>query len=202
MQFAVDRFCGYTGWPVGHAYILAQDSSRQLVSSVWHLKSPEKFTTLRKVTNSTVFTTGIGLPGRVLANGRPAWIVDVTKDTNFPRAELAQDIGVKAAFGFPVLISKEVVAVLEFFSDTPHEPDEALLETMAHIGTQLGRVIERKRYEEQLIHNAVHDPLTQLPNRVLFLERLAQALARARRRKNYLFAILFIDLDRFKLVND
>ena len=202
MQVAVDRVCSYTGWPVGHAYILAQDSSRQLVSSVWHLKSPERFATLRKISNNTIFTTGVGLPGRVLASGSPAWIVDVTKDNNFPRAKLAQDIGVRAAFGFPVLIGKEVVAVLEFFSDIPREPDEPLLEAMAHIGTQLGRVIERKRYEEKLIHNAFHDSLTQLPNRALFLERLAQALARAKRRKNYLFAVLFIDLDRFKLVND
>src|SRR5438093_6973261 len=88
MQVAVDRVCGYTGWPVGHAYILAQNSSRQLVSSAWHLKNPEKFATLQTVSNTTVFTTGIGLPGRVLASGSPAWIVDVTKDSNFPRAKL------------------------------------------------------------------------------------------------------------------
>ncbi|MEE9234305.1 MAG: response regulator, partial [Candidatus Acidoferrales bacterium] len=51
-------------------------------------------------------------------------------------------------FGFPVLVGKEVVAVLEFFSREALEPDKALLEVMAHVGTQLGRVIERKRQEE------------------------------------------------------
>lgn len=56
--------------------------------------------------------------------------------------------------------------------------------------------------EEQLIHAAMHDALTGLPNRILLLERVDQALQRAKQQQDYLFAILFIDLDRFKLVND
>ncbi|MBW4639133.1 MAG: EAL domain-containing protein [Gloeocapsa sp. UFS-A4-WI-NPMV-4B04] len=63
-------------------------------------------------------------------------------------------------------------------------------------------IAHRKQSEEILRHNAFHDRLTNLPNRVLFMERLARALKLKKRRKNYLFAVLFIDLDRFKLVND
>jgi len=63
-------------------------------------------------------------------------------------------------------------------------------------------VIERKQAEAQLLHNALHDQLTGLPNRTLFMERLEHALQLAKRRDNYLFAVLFLDLDRFKLVND
>ena len=63
-------------------------------------------------------------------------------------------------------------------------------------------IIERKRVQEQLLHLAVHDPLTSLPNRTLFLERLAQALNRSKQDADYLFAVLFIDCDRFKVVND
>ncbi|MFJ1260301.1 putative bifunctional diguanylate cyclase/phosphodiesterase [Cupriavidus sp. CuC1] len=73
---------------------------------------------------------------------------------------------------------------------------------MAQIGTQLGRVVERKRAEDQLIHDAFHDPLTGLPNRALFADRLARAVARSHRHRGLVFAALFIDLDRFKLVND
>jgi len=76
------------------------------------------------------------------------------------------------------------------------------LETMALVGNQLGRVIERKKYEEQLLHNAFHDALTDLPNRALFLNRLAVSLARMKREEDYLFAVLFLDLDRFKVIND
>ena len=63
-------------------------------------------------------------------------------------------------------------------------------------------ITERKRAEELLAHNAFHDPLTNLPNRALFLDRLQQAVARARRHSDYRFAVLFIDVDDFKLFND
>ncbi len=68
---------------------------------------------------------------------------------------------------------------------------------------QLEREItEHKRTQEQLRQMAFHDPLTDLPNRALFLERLEQAINRAKRRSDYLFAVLFLDCDRFKVVND
>jgi len=63
-------------------------------------------------------------------------------------------------------------------------------------------ITERKRAERQLLHDALHDSLTGLPNRALFLDRLGSALKRAQRRKHYAFAVLFLDLDRFKVVND
>jgi diguanylate cyclase (GGDEF)-like protein/PAS domain S-box-containing protein len=61
---------------------------------------------------------------------------------------------------------------------------------------------ERKRAEDKIIHQAYHDALTHLPNRTLFRDRLEQSLAFSRRMKHKKVALLFIDLDRFKLVND
>lgn len=63
-------------------------------------------------------------------------------------------------------------------------------------------VTERKQFEERLMHAAHHDALTHLPNRTLFMERLGQLVARARRRTQYRFALFFLDFDRFKSVND
>ncbi|MEP0872054.1 EAL domain-containing protein [Trichocoleus desertorum AS-A10] len=63
-------------------------------------------------------------------------------------------------------------------------------------------ITERKWMEAQLVHDAYHDALTGLPNRVLFMDRLKQAIARTKRRSNYAFAVLFLDLDRFKVIND
>jgi diguanylate cyclase (GGDEF)-like protein/PAS domain S-box-containing protein len=60
----------------------------------------------------------------------------------------------------------------------------------------------RKTAEEKLLHEAIHDVLTGLPNRALFMDLLGRSLARSRRRKGYLFAVLFLDLDRFKVIND
>ena len=63
-------------------------------------------------------------------------------------------------------------------------------------------ITERKQGEAQLRHNALHDVLTGLANRVLFMDRLGQASERAKRSQDYLFAVLFLDLDRFKVIND
>jgi len=64
------------------------------------------------------------------------------------------------------------------------------------------RELKRKQWEEKLVHTAFHDALTDLPNRLLFLDRLGLCVTRARRRPEYLFAILYMDLDRFKMIND
>jgi PAS domain S-box-containing protein len=63
-------------------------------------------------------------------------------------------------------------------------------------------ITERKRAEETLAHNALHDTLTNLPNRTLFLDRVRHVLALSQRHKSYKFAVLFIDLDEFKVFND
>ncbi len=63
-------------------------------------------------------------------------------------------------------------------------------------------ITERKVAEEKLMHDALHDPLTNLPNRLVFMDRLGQAIKRSKRNSNYVFAVLFLDLDHFKLVND
>ncbi|HYY96234.1 MAG TPA: EAL domain-containing protein, partial [Pyrinomonadaceae bacterium] len=63
-------------------------------------------------------------------------------------------------------------------------------------------VTERKLIEERLLHDALHDGLTGLANRALFMDRLGQSVERAKRHRDYSFAVFFLDLDRFKLVND
>lgn len=63
-------------------------------------------------------------------------------------------------------------------------------------------IIERQKAEQQLIHDALYDGLTTLPNRTLLMDRIERALQHAQRNPNHLFAILFIDLDRFKIIND
>jgi PAS domain S-box-containing protein len=63
-------------------------------------------------------------------------------------------------------------------------------------------ITERKRAEEMLAHNAFHDGLTNLPNRALFLDRLQHTLTLSKRHPNYKFAVLLIDIDEFRLVND
>ncbi|MBT6231152.1 MAG: PAS domain S-box protein [Candidatus Scalindua sp.] len=150
-QPILNEICDYTGWPIGHAYIISKDDSNLLEpTTVWHLKDSSRFAGFRNVTEMTKFAKGIGLPGRVLARGKPHWIVDVTRDNNFHRLEIANDMDIKSAFAFPVMVGTKVVAVLEFFSTEVAELNQQFLDIMADVGTQLGRVVERKSIEKEL----------------------------------------------------
>ncbi|HYO63538.1 MAG TPA: EAL domain-containing protein, partial [Pyrinomonadaceae bacterium] len=71
-----------------------------------------------------------------------------------------------------------------------------------HVIFQIQDITDRKRAEERLLHDALHDALTGLPNRALFMDHLRLAVERARRRESRQFAVLFLDLDRFKVIND
>jgi predicted signal transduction protein with EAL and GGDEF domain len=197
LQSAVDAVCAHTGWPVGHAYLRERSSGDLVPGTSWHIEGAHQFDAFRSTTERTTFSGGVGLPGRVLATGRAAWITDVTTDANF----LRKNLGVRGAFAFPIHADGEMNAVLEFFSPSAVAPDPALLDVMAQIGRQLGRVVERIRAQEQIAHQATHDILTGLANRLLFLDRLELALARARRHGS-VAALLFLDLDRFKDIND
>lgn len=73
---------------------------------------------------------------------------------------------------------------------------------MPNLIFQLQDITDKKIAEEKLQHEATHDGLTGLPNRKHFMSRLSEALAIARRNPNYKVSVLFIDLDRFKFVND
>jgi PAS domain S-box-containing protein len=151
LQAGIDQVCAYTGWPVGHVYVVDGPSSQELVpTAIWHLDRPEEFESIVRVTQATRLAAGMGLPGRVLARKEPLWIMDVTWDHNFPRVKAAKNIGVKGAFAFPVLTQGGVVAVLEFFTSEPKEPDELLLTAIVQVGIQLGQVFERKRAEAEL----------------------------------------------------
>lgn len=63
-------------------------------------------------------------------------------------------------------------------------------------------ITERKAVEQQLMYDSLHDAMTGLPNRALFLDRLGQAIEYCKRRKEYTFAVLFVDIDQFKVIND
>jgi signal transduction histidine kinase/AmiR/NasT family two-component response regulator len=151
LQTALDLVCAHAGWLIGHAYLVSADSGRAVSSGLWHLRDTESFAAFRHASESTQFVLGEGLPGRVMASGAPAWITDVSKDTNFPRAGVAAALGIRAGFGFPIRIGAEVAAVLEFFTTTAEPPDNALLAIMVDCGTQLGRVIERQRAERAMV---------------------------------------------------
>ncbi|HVT04273.1 MAG TPA: diguanylate cyclase [Thermoanaerobaculia bacterium] len=150
------RICEVTGWPMGHLYLTSGGGDRLVSTPVWHMSHSIRFNALRRLTDGMEWRRNVGLPGRVLADGRPSWVVDIRTDPSIVRTRLATSLGVRSAFALPLLIGSEVVAVLEFFSEQLLAPDERLLEIAGHIGVQLGRVIERKRAKIVLAASEQH----------------------------------------------
>ena len=151
LQTSVAEVCRVSGWPVGHVYEVSPDDPDLLrPSRIWHDEGAPRHDSFRRATDATTLRRGVGLTGRVLATGQPTWIVDVTQDANFPRGDAAAEAGLRAGLAFPVTVGAEVAAVLEFFSPDAVAPNAALLDVLSHIGTQLGRVIERERAAEVL----------------------------------------------------
>ncbi|MEE9239004.1 MAG: PAS domain S-box protein, partial [Thermodesulfobacteriota bacterium] len=151
-QLVLKEICSYTGWEIGHAYVISKDDPNLLEpTSVWWLKEHKHFKKFCNVSKEIKFAKGIDLPGRVLASRKPHWIVDVTKDKNFLRKRIAKDLNIKSGIAFPVMVGTKVVAVMTFFTTKALEPDQRFMEIMAYVGTQLGRAVERKQAEEILL---------------------------------------------------
>ena len=96
------------------------------------------------------FARGVGLPGRIWSSEQSAWIVDVARDSNFPRASSAAIDGLHGAFGFPLVGPGGFLGVMEFFSPEIREPDDALLQMFDAVGRQIGQFIERENAQAEL----------------------------------------------------
>jgi diguanylate cyclase (GGDEF)-like protein/PAS domain S-box-containing protein len=142
--------------------------------------------------------------GTAAHRGQPVVVTDIESDPLWTGyAEVALAHGLNACWSTPILAASDDRVLGTFDVYYPERRDPAaehvqVVEMVVHLAAM---AIERKAFEDRLAHQAHHDPLTGLPNRVLFLEFLVLALARARRHRSSV-AVLFLDLDRFKVVND
>ena len=192
-----------SGWMYGARWVLNHQDQRLQCLDVWHVDQPEIATFAEMNRKRRVFLVSSegGLLSNVWNTGNPAWISDVAQDSTLARAAAALRAGLHSAFAFPVLIGGKSYGVMEFFAAEARARDDALMEISTAIGTQVGQFFARKEAESHLFFFANHDSLTGLPNRVMFNQRLTQALARAQRHRK-MAALLFVDLDRFKIIND
>ena len=141
--------CESLHWEFGEMWLHDRQDDVMRCSELWHISDIE-VSEFNKITREISFASGVGLPGRVWASGKPAWIVDVVTDSNFLRASVASDAGLHGAFGFPVIINERVLGILEFFSRNKEEPDNDLLNMMSAIGSQIAQFIGRRQVEEKL----------------------------------------------------
>jgi PAS domain S-box-containing protein len=136
------------GWELGLVWEVEPSDGRLTCVRTWH--AGERTAEFEALSEALALAPGEGLPGRVLASGDPAWIVDVPGDTNFPRAAAARRAGLHAGFAFPLRSPAAVRGIMEFFSSDPREPDQRLLATMSVLGSQVGQFVARRRAEENV----------------------------------------------------
>lgn len=151
-------------------------------------------------------------------NGRIQAVEDISKAGFSQRhIDFLEQLQVRANLVIPILEGKSLWGLLiaqQCSQPRPWQPWEVSL--LQQLGTQVGIAIqqsklyeqaqtelaERKRAEDQLHHNALHDALTGLANRALFLNRLKQALSRAKQASSDPVAVLLLDIDNFKTINE
>lgn len=148
MSCCLEAIGRYGGWDVASVFVLSDDDSGEMLpTGLWWANDPGSFADFRRSTDKTKFGVGKGLPGRIAATAKPAWIEDVRTDDNFPRARMRGRLSVTSGFGFPVMVGPKVAAVLEFFSRELRVRNEDLIDVATQAGTILGRVVERQRAE-------------------------------------------------------
>ena len=145
----LQAICEHVEWELGEVWLVDANSVMLRLGGVWHTPSRD-FTEFIALSRATAFTRGKGLPGRVWADGRPAWITDVEADENFPRTAVAVEAGLHAGFAFPIRSEGEVIGVMDFFSRSVRTPDDDLLKMFVALGSQVGDFIMRKKAEEDL----------------------------------------------------
>jgi diguanylate cyclase (GGDEF)-like protein/PAS domain S-box-containing protein len=140
--------------------------------------------------------------GYALLLGAPVVVTDWATESRFEQSAPLHRAGVRS--GVTVLIEGRDGPFGTFGAHSlrPREYSTGDVDFVQSLANVLADALERQTTEDAIEHRALHDPLTGLPNRVLFLDRLEHALERLRRQPRSQAAVLFIDLDHFKLVND
>ena len=139
--------CENLGWDIGALWEIRADALQCIEH--WHAPQVDG-ERAHQLCSGHRFQRGVGLLGRVWDLGEAVWVPDFRDAERFPRAPAAAEAGMRAAFAFPIVTGGRVAGVMEFFSGTEREPEQALMPVMTLIGAQIGDFIERRRTQEAL----------------------------------------------------
>ncbi|MBI3544992.1 MAG: PAS domain S-box protein [Gammaproteobacteria bacterium] len=152
---AVMRAIGETQqWDCGRYFRLDPAAEVFYLDESWSVPAPAVLQFLQK-SRGAVSHPRAGLMGRVCESGQPLWVVNGTQDARASQIALTHETGLDGAFIFPVVAESQVIGVLAFASRIVREPDERLLQTVKHIGEQLGQFFHRQRAENILRQSEV-----------------------------------------------
>ena len=139
--------CEAMDWDWGALWRVDQRAERLRCDCIWHASNLDSGE-LDAASHEIAWTPGQGRAGQVWQSGQPLWIADVAKDPGFQRGPAATRAGLRSGLACPILLGREALGVVEFFSRMIRERDEQELATLAAIGSQIGQFIQRKRAEQ------------------------------------------------------
>jgi PAS domain S-box-containing protein len=149
------------GWELGAIWELPPGAEALRCVEVWCSENAwDGAEGFAEITREARLVAGEGLPGRVLANGQAAWIVEFSSHDDFPRARRAALAGVHSAACFPIRSASRIIGAVEFFTSERREPQPELLDTMATLGSQIGQLVERRRAEALAFEAALNQRAT------------------------------------------
>lgn len=148
----VEEICACLGWPVGALWRLDDTGEALVCDTVWAADAA-RYRAFESASREVRYRAGVGLPGRVLAEGRPIWLPDPLAEPSFTRIEDAARLGLRAAFAFPVMGPPRLLYVFEFFTTASQAPDAELLATLDSVGSQIGQFVARHRALEAVAFN-------------------------------------------------
>lgn len=196
-RYALKAICEHGSWACGSFFVAETSDAQSLVpSGVCYVEATE-LATFVDATSSIRFGYGRGLIGDAWAAGHPIWVENVHTYPGYRRIAEVKQAALYGAVAIPIHVGDEVVAIIEFYARNVRSRDEDTLALFQQVATQLARVVERERAADRLAFDATHDALTGLPNRAAFRRAL-----HARTAVDRPYAVLFVDLDRFKPIND
>jgi PAS domain S-box-containing protein len=149
LRVVLRRVCESTGWFLGQAWTPRPNNSYLELSLASYETAPglKRF---RIASEEAVIHREGPLLGRVWRSKQPLWVADLGDHANFQRAEVAQELGLRAWLGVPVMAGEHVVAILEFFTLEPQIEDGRLVQLVSTVAAQLGSAIQRKQAEQAL----------------------------------------------------
>ncbi|MCC3412786.1 MAG: response regulator [Microcoleus sp. PH2017_29_MFU_D_A] len=189
--------CQTIEWNLGEAWIPNSDGVLRCARGRY--VSDLSFAQFRQTSWQLTFAPGAGLPGRIWQSQQSEWIEDVSTapEQVFLRSEIAVNVGLRAAFGLPILADNQVLAILIFYREKVLESQPRLLELVSAVATQLGSLIQRKQAEAAL-------KLQQKQTEKLLLNILPKPIAERLQKEQKLIAdhfdevtVLFADLVGF-----
>jgi diguanylate cyclase (GGDEF)-like protein len=145
--------------------------------------------------------SGSGLAGKALRTLAPAISNDIANDLGVRQREKFVVFGIKAMAAFPLVVDGAAAGVLGLQASEVGYFDQDEVNLLAELAANVSFALELMHKQDRITYLALYDPLTGLPNRTLFHERLTQSLQSAVR-NNTSLALVLIDLERFKAIND